>query len=73
MGDFDRYAIDSSNPVSWKYLLNSFLASNNFCCLLKTLSNSLHLDLNSLTLIVFLEDFFSNVNFVKSQQTTTKA
>ena len=51
---------------------NSFLASGDFCDILKTIANILDPDLdpNCLTLIVFLNDIFEKVNFEKSQQTT---
>ena len=52
-------------------LFNSFLASGDFCRLLKTFANSLDPDLFD-TLIVFMKEFFGKVNFEKSQQTTKK-
>ena len=73
-------------PVSnafTSYPLNSFLARVDFFHLLETFANSLDpdqdrlnvgsdQDLNYLTLIVFLKEFFDKFNFEKSQQTTTK-
>ena len=69
-----------STLVSFK----SFRASDNFCRLLITFANSLDpdqdrhtvcpdLDLSHLTLIVFLKEYFENVDFEKNQQKTTEA
>ena len=64
-------------------ITNSFLASQDFFCLLITFSNSLDpdqdqqnvspdLDPNRLTLIVFLKVFFEKVNLEKSQHDDNK-
>ena len=66
------------------HMVNSLLASGNFCYLLITFANSLNpdqdrhnvgpdLDPNCLSLMVFLKEFFEKLFFVKSQQTTTTA
>ena len=64
-------------------MLNSFPASGDLCCLLITFAKSLDpdqarqnvrpdLDPNCLTLMVFLKDFFENVNLEKINLQTTK-
>ena len=62
----------------------SLNARSDFCPLSITIANSENpdqdrqnighdLDPNHLTVILFLKEFFENVKFEKSQQTTTKA